>query len=173
MISPYVVDAVKSVVDKVRTRYDLVNTPKLTPYFLHGHISDVIAQLSEKTKSSTYKYQKYPLIILVQDFKETVKNDYLVEVDVTIIIVAESRPDFTASERMTATFKPVLYPLYSLLIEEFEKSKDFHQYEFDHDKTDRMYWGKTGIYGNTGNIANDFLDAIEIENLKLTLKKTC
>jgi len=44
-----------------------------------------------------------------------------------------------------------------------------------HDKIDRLFWGRSGLYGNEGNIFNDHLDAIEIQNLSLSLRlnKNC
>jgi hypothetical protein len=44
---------------------------------------------------------------------------------------------------------------------------------FEHQKYDRLYWGKQGLYGNSGNIFNDFIDAIEINELKFEILNTC
>lgn len=163
-----VVDIIEDVVDNVRAAY----APAGEPYFLHGHPLDVVNVLSMKDEDSVFKFKKYPLIILMQDFKEHVDSD---ERDVTLnlVIVDETKPEYVASERYTNIFVPVLYPLWDLLHEELTKPNAIGTKDLKYDKYDRLYWGKTSIYGNTGNIANDYLDAIEILNLQLHINKIC
>lgn len=79
---------------------------------------------------------------------------------------------------MTNIFKPTLYPIYIELINQIARSKYFKESTpelIKHTKTDRLFWGKTGIMGNEGLIFTDLLDVIEITNLQLSVKskKTC
>jgi hypothetical protein len=170
MKKPLIVNMIKDVIDDVRKTYDPINL--LAPYYEYGHLTEIINTLSEKTKSAAFKFQKYPAIFLLQDFTEKEEND-LVTVDVTMLIVTQTKAEFKAKDRYVETFEKVLYPIYDQLKDAFEKSPHFLQYTFDMDATDRLYWGKNSVTGNTGNLGNDFIDAIEINNLKLTIQKQC
>lgn len=145
------------------------------PYFMHGHPLEILNTLSAKDRHKTYKYKKYPLIALFQDFTETIGDNMNSqgETDLHIVICTETSSDYSSTERYTNTFRPMLYPLYDLLIKHIELSKWFVNVGpglVPHDKTDRLFWGKSGLYGNEGFTFNDRLDAIEIENLSLSLR---
>jgi hypothetical protein len=141
--------------------------------YLHGHPLEIINILSEKSANSRFKYEKYPLIALFQDFKENVTITGRT-VNLNILIITESKAVWNAPERYLNTFNPVLYPLWDLLIKNIKRSKYIdNKMELTYDKTDRLFWGKQGLYGTEANIFNDFIDAIEIENLKLEIKETC
>ncbi len=87
----------------------------------------------------------------------------------------QTSQDYTSDERYTNSFRPVLYPLYDLFIKHVINSGFFLNASSSltlHDKIDRVFWGKQGLYGVEGNIFNDHIDAIEIQNLSLDLRKT-
>jgi len=57
-------------------------------------------------------------------------------------------------------------------MEEINKEKRFQTYgvsKIPHQKWDRLYWGRNGLFGNQANVFNDFLDVIEIKSLKLKI----
>ena len=64
----YFVDIFEAIVDRTQELYDPDNLEK--PYYLYGHYLDVLSVLIEKDKSDVFKFKKYPLIILIQDFKK-------------------------------------------------------------------------------------------------------
>lgn len=144
-----------------------------------GHAIELIQTLSQMDRSPQMKRIKYPLIYLVQDFTEfrgktagiyaTTKLD--------IIIAHQTDPNYKMPNRMDYVFRPVLYPIYYALLDGLathglvnESTQDLMQ----HGKTDRSYWGKVSVGGNESNKINDYVDAMEISNLGLTiLYKDC
>lgn len=136
--------------------------------YMHGRRLEIINTLTAKSGSAEYKYKKYPLIALIQDIKETV-NPVGRDVTLNLFIITESHVAFSAAERQVKTFEPVLYPLHDLLIKHVKRCRYFAgTNELTYDKTDVM-----GMYGAESNAFNDFLDAIEISNLKLSINHSC
>lgn len=170
----YIVDIIESVVDSVRAEY----TPPSgfdsdAPFYMYGHPLEIINILSQKDKHDTLKYKKYPLVALFQDFEEIKGEDQAInaEVNLNIVIAVNTSQHYRSSERYANTFKTVLYPIYNLFLEKIAASGYFQTAPgiISHRKTDRVYWGKQGLYGTEANVFNDFLDAIEIDNLNLSI----
>lgn len=160
------------VVDVIK---DIVESMASTVYFMHGHPVDVVNQLSVKNQDKSLKFQRFPLIALFHDFTEAKGNDMRVnsEVNLNLIIATTTNPSYTPDQRYENSFSTVLYPLYNELLSLIAQSCMFLNTAPDmipHDKTDRLFWGKTGLYGNVGNMFNDYIDAIEISNLNLQIK---
>jgi hypothetical protein len=159
----YIVDLFEDVVSNVRALYDPTNG--LEPYYDHGHPVSILNKLSIKDGSKVLKFRKYPLIILVQDIQENYVNNLGVYYTVSprIVIMDKSDKNYTEQERYENVFKPVLYPIWELLIEEIQ---DYKYFKFDgyveYQKFDRVYWGTSTIFGNEGTILNDFVDGIEL-----------
>lgn len=182
MNAPYWVDIFDEIVTSVRTDSDkpaALDTDE--PFYMYGHPLEIINILAKKDTNDVHKFNKYPLIALFQDFTETMGANQAIPSavqDLNIVIAMNTLPDYTAENRYDNTFRTVLYPLYDLLIKHIVKSKWFLNVDpglVPHNKTDRLYWGRTGLYGNEGNIFNDYIDAIEIESLslELRLKQNC
>lgn len=165
------VDIMADIVQDVRDEYDPTNDKK--PFYLYGHPLDIFNILAAKSKHSTLKYDKYPLIALFQDFEEDteVKGDPGLDVSVTgitLVIATETKENYHAPDRYTNTFTPILQPLYELLMKQIKRSKLVYSDDFyQHTKIDRLYWGKSDEFGSTANKTNDKLDAIVITGLTL------
>lgn len=145
--------------------------------FMHGHHSEITQVLTDLTQDIDASAGKYPLIALFQDFEEK-KGNYFIELPaIQIIIATLTDKNYLAAERYDKTFIPVLYPIYNEFIRQIAISTYFKESSVNkiaHTKIDRLFWGKNGLYGNTGNVFNDFIDAIEIKNLNLNVKlNTC
>lgn len=138
--------------------------------FDHGHPLEVVERIKYYSEDVTLKFEAFPRICLFHDFEEKVTFEK--QVSLNIVVVMNTEPQYTATERYTHTFDPVITPLYDLFIGMLPDSDNIvstgDDY-FKHSKFDRLYWGKNGLYGNTGNIFNDYVDAIEIENLELVI----
>jgi len=182
MSAPFWVDIFDEIVTAVREDADKPATLDTDePFYMFGHPLEIINTLAKKDKHDTHKFNKYPLIALFQDFTETMGVNQAVQSavpDLNLVICTNTSPDYTAENRYDNTFRTVLYPLYDLLIKHIVKSKWFANVDpglVPHSKTDRLYWGRTGLYGNEANIFNDHIDAIEIQNLslELRLKQNC
>lgn len=182
MSAPYWVDIFSDIVDNIRNDSDLPSGLAVdAPYYMYGHPLEVINTLSEKDRNDEWKFKKYPIIALFQDFTETLGEHQATQSaveDLNIVIATNTSQTYTSEQRYTNTFKPVLYPLYNLLIKHIENIKWFRNIDpglVPHQKIDRLFWGRSGLYGNEGNVFNDHIDAIEIRNLslELRLKRNC
>ena len=176
MSAPFWIDIIEEIVTDVQN--DTTKPAALAsgaPYYMHGHPLEILNTLSAKDNNKDWKYKKYPLIALFQDFTEAIGENMnnQGETELNIVICMQTSPDYTSAQRYDKKFRPVLYPLYDLLIKHIEASKWFVNVGpglVPHDKTDRLFWGKAGLYGKEGNIFNDHIDAIEIDNLSLSLR---
>jgi len=159
-----------TVVTAVQTAYDDGGKP----FYDYGHPSNIVNRLLSKLRDASTYSKRFPAIFLFQDFAEERQKDlsYLIP-SCTVIIAASTKPHYSEAERYTKNFVPTLYPLYDLLIEAIKTSNVLEWYPEEVRKIDRVYWGKSGLYGNDGNIFNDYIDAIEIEFRNLINLKTC
>jgi len=179
--SSYFVDVFETVVDDVRADYNPIatayNSPDKEPYYIYGHQLEITNRLTKKNDGSE-KFEKYPLIALFQDFTEDHGNpdpriDYTIPF--TVIIVASTENTYISKERYDNVFKTTLYPLYRLLLQKIDRSPYIitdSEERIKHLKTDRLFWGTAGTYGNQALIFNDNLDAIEINFSGLDIIKT-
>jgi hypothetical protein len=175
----YFVDVFGAIMTYIREYYDplIAGVGLEKPYYLHGHPLDILQMLNQKDKNPEFKYKKYPLIALLQDFTENDKDvnpqfEYIVSP--RVLIITSTSQAYDSIQRYTNTFKPILYPLYKLLLDAIDDSIEiFECYEdyIPHTKIDRMYWGKTGVAGNEGLTFNDHLDCIEINFTDLHIFK--
>jgi len=141
------------------------------PYYLHGHPLEIVNRLNKKNKG-VYSYQKYPLIALFQDFEEPIGDDLALYAtpSPTFIIANLTRPEITADDRYDRNFRDVLYPLYYDFLNKLYENRSFLLRDprtINHTKIDRLYWGTSAGNNNERNIANDYLDAIELNNVEL------
>lgn len=146
------------------------------PYFKFGHSIEIKNQLNEQAKTNTYKYQRYPLIILFEDIEETKfqQVDVYSDVNLFMAIAMETKRTYTTQQRLTNIFKPTLIPIYNKLINELRFGQNTsYKFKFTperlvpHTKKNKYFWGSLP---SSQNILDAYADAIEINNLKLTFK---
>lgn len=143
------------------------------PYYLYGHLRDIIQVNAAKDKNPSTKSQKYPLIILALDVdKIAVYKNIDYTATTSIIIANTTEPDWRSSKRKEQNFDPILHPLYNEFMQAIIDStyiqgsflRDFE----GHKPIDRYYWGRITLgSGNDAHKLNEHLDAIEITNLEL------
>jgi hypothetical protein len=137
-----------------------------------GHPTEITQTLDEWS-SGTKDADKYPLIALLLD--TPMDKGYInveAKLDLHFIIARRTEQNYKAAERLKQNFKPVLYPVYDEFMRQLYFSGCFSDaMDPKHRQIDRYFWGKQGLYGNEKNVFNDKIDAIEIQNLKLTLYK--
>lgn len=169
-------DQMRAIVEKMDTELYHADTFPYHLNFLHGHPLEIVQVLQERLNSPDHKDSRFPLIALFRDFKITkgkkTEADIVGDASLNMIIAMQTDPLYRADQREALVFKPILYPIYNELLRQIKLSAHYsvNYAGIDHDQTDRYYWGRTGLYGNTGNTFNDYLDAIEIENMKLKVK---
>lgn len=136
------------------------------PYYMDGHILEIQARLKELDEStSLLKWQKYPLIILLQDIDYSKNKIARTSVSVDILIVNITEGTYITEQRRVNNFEPVLDPLYNKFIAAVNDSNNFF-INGNWNLTRRYYWGSELANKNP---VSDFLDAIEINDLKLEL----
>ena len=132
--------------------------------------SKLMIRLSEMNKSKESKGSKYPLIALIRNF--TLKNDgktknYTTSIDLVVANLTD--PNWYGDKRRTENFEPLLEPIYSQLMLEVSECGHFlghvdgyypHECIDDYHMTEQQSTYKTP----------DFLDAIIIKGLQLTVK---
>lgn len=119
------------------------------------------------------KPKKYPLVWYVMNFKEGMGNVglYAKLPDPRIYIMTNTQLNYTMKERRDNTFLPILYPIYAELIKQFSLSPYFRitsEESLEHTKIDMPYWSEDG---QKTNFYNDYIDAIQIVDLKLEVKR--
>jgi len=177
----YIVDIVEAIVAKVRANVlakiianetaVLGQSGITTINYQYGHFRELLETLAQWDANVTLRAQKYPLVYLVTDFKEKRGRQAGVYADTNlrVIVCHQTDPTYKSTDRKAKVFAPVLYPIYLELIEQFAKSDMTMAGSADlvlHDKTDRYYWGTSTMGGNVATSLNDYVDAIEIENLQ-------
>lgn len=168
-----IVDIFTDIVQKVQTRYGSHIE------FMYGPWEEIEANLIEI--ASSYGLSggtttgAYPLIALVQDFPENREGTggYYADVTIPIVLIATlTENTYKAPTRYEMTFKPVLYPIYQLLLEEIARNGAIiagDPDKIEHVKWDRLFYGQKTL----GTKLNDYVDAIELNNLKLTVAQSC
>lgn len=180
----YIVDVVGQVVQAVQAQVlstiqanDLAANGQTLIHaidYQYGHLDELIQTLAQMDGDTSTRVVKYPLIYLVQDFRERRGQEAGVyaSVSLNIIIAHQTEPTDKITDRMVKVFKPVLYPIYYSLKEQLAKSAMILQGSEDmipEDKFDRAYWGTQKVGGTAKNTLNDFVDAIELQNLQLKI----
>jgi hypothetical protein len=159
----YLVDQLKSLVEtSVTADYGS------EVYFQFGPREEIARILDLMDKDPNQAAQRYPLVALFTDYTEKrgIGIGLYAEVTLNMAVMTLTDKDRTAPDRLTNSFKAVLQPIYDsfiycLLTSGLYIETSWHQ--LSHGKTDRYKWGSTPIN------SLDFVDAIEITNLTLTL----
>lgn len=141
--------------------------------YQYGHTVELIQTLAQYDASDQFRRIKYPLVWLAMDFPED-RGDFnwYAKVNLNIVIAHQTSSTDKMQDRMTKVFKPVLYPIYYALLEALSLHDLINENTPDiikHRKFDRGYMGNITTNGNTANKLNDYVDAIELINLSLTI----
>lgn len=163
----YIVDIIGEVVQAA----DAVLYPKLNAHidYLYGRPTQILTELQKMADASTTKGLRFPLVALFMDFPEQGGGSaYYAEVKFPKISIA-TLTDFNDSprKRYQKTFKTTLYPIYM----EFMRQLTLHPNIVgnDPDMFPKFKWDRPGTQPEGSN-PNDYLDAIELQNLQLTFK---
>ncbi len=185
----YIVDDIGAIVTLMRSDKVLIaaltaGLPSLSnkgyaatmPYYMYGHKLEIANRLLEQSDDKVFKYQKYPLVALRLDTSE--KNaDGIIHYSLNLAFIMLTEEKWRAPDRYAQVFKPILYPMYDSFLRQLKNVGGFFwdskQDRPPHEKIDRPYWGTTTENGNTANIFNDPLDAIELIGLNISQNYKC
>jgi hypothetical protein len=137
-------------------------------HYEHGHYVEIQETLAQFEDSQNHYNKKYPLVALFEDIvgKET-KNG--TELRFSMIICYSTKSEYKSKERYQEVINPILKPIYEAIKRHMLESEYFYGYHISHEPIIRPYAGNKGKYGNTASIFSDYLDAIEMRNIKLIL----
>jgi hypothetical protein len=138
---------------------------------------ELIETLAQADKGRD-QYKKYPLVHLIQDVRIERGGDvgFYGTADLNIVFIHQTQQAFKTEERDKNVFKPVLWPIYYEFMEQLKRSKwilnDWQSTgEFRHRVIKRAFWGNRQLQGSK-NILNDYVDAIEVQNLGVKINFT-
>lgn len=148
------------------------------PYYIYGHPKEIAGIFTVSEMVPNLKNQRYPVICLFMDFEEDMfpaENQWC-EANLWIAIVNRTDKSYTTAQRYQHNFKPVLYPIYLKFLETIQQNQLRTLYlkpkRIEHKKKDCPFYSTEG---KEQNVLNDFVDAIELKELKLNflLNITC
>lgn len=147
-------------------------------HYVFGNARYVKDNLDEMSKSGVGAERKLPLIALFCPFQEKRDSpDYFSKATVNILIACSTSQGWSNEQRMEYSFKRILRPIYRRLIEAL---KDDGRIDFGYDDvvrhrySENYSYGRYGAHTDTGDVVSEPIDAINITNLELTIKKqTC
>jgi len=128
-----------------------------------------VNELTQLTKSNNIKF-KYPFCF-INSMKVTY-NYNTVTIN-ELVFATLSGQNYTSEQRDMYTMKPILWNLVNILKSSLQDSPLVNLYDVNFDVKPHYFYGKSGLYGGVGNVFNDHVDAIEINNLKLRIYKNC
>lgn len=176
MVQPplYVVDVIGEVVAAVDAKLNGALGKHIV--YQYGRSIQILAELQKANGGITAGARaKYPLVALFQDFPEKMgDNGYYTSVRFPKIVIATlTQSTDPVPKRYEQTFKPILYPIYQEFIRQLVRHKNIVANDpgaIPHTKWDRPGSQPAADKTLAANF-NDYVDAIEIQDLQLTFKK--
>lgn len=141
--------------------------------YLFGDWSYISNQLTVWGKSPKTSPLKFPIICLYSPFTEE-RDAEDARVSLEFILMVNTEKDYTNEDRELISFDRVLRPIYRLFMGEIRGDRRFasdYRGVVPHQYTENYRYGRVGVLGPDGKPFRDFIDAIEIKNLELTIKK--
>jgi hypothetical protein len=146
--------------------------------YLYGDVNEVIQKLYDMSKTASTSVNKYPVVAMFTDIPDDRGDRPDIQCDVTIpgiIIATETKQSYQAENRLSK-IESVLKPIYAELLDNIAKHSAFTDTDATliiHTKINRLSWGKSAIFSDR-NLGIDFIDAIELQNVQLSIKwKIC
>lgn len=143
-------------------------------FFTFGPRKEIIESLISMSKNNTTSLKKYPLIALVGDCPITKSEQNVYgEVTCNFIIATLSDINTKAEQRNAKNYVSILQPIYRVFVDQIFKSRLFstaYEPTLRHDLNLKFDYAKGRLQFDNA-MSNDVIDAIEITNLKLKIKK--
>lgn len=173
MSDVFIVDELDRVIQKVNQELYLKGFQSLPVYYKYGHPVEISSRLQAITNSTTEGHKKFPLIILFTDI--TIQKDvpgFYGSANLRMLVANITEPHYISEDRTEKNFKPVLHPIKEELVRQIGLHAQFtYDGELTYDETDMYFYGSEI---NKKNVFNDYIDAIELKNIKVNIKnKIC
>lgn len=141
--------------------------------FQFGDWDYIANKLLEMGASSATAGKKYPIVCLRSPYTEH-RSGKERSVNLEFLIAVNTLQEYTNEQREQTSFEEVLRPLYSYFMKEISRSpyiKSSYVGSLPHDYLENYRYGRLGVKGGDGNRFRDFIDAIELKNLSITIKE--
>lgn len=164
---PLLIDVFQELVQK--TSQKVYGSPDVID-FQPGRPTQILTEVQKITNAikTETRGKRYPLFALFYDFPQDKGGGYPTSVTIPKISIAcLTNMTDPVLARYPKTFKPILYPIY----EEFLRQLTRHKNIVGNDPAafPHKLWERPGSQPE-GQTLNDYLDALEIMNLQLTIK---
>lgn len=116
--------------------------------------------------------KKYPIVCLRSPIDET-REGKKRSARLDVVILVNTLKNYTNEQRESESFVKVLRPIYELFIERLSKHKMVsspYSGVPQHVYTENYRYGRLGLQGGDDMKFKDFVDAIEIKSLSITIK---
>jgi hypothetical protein len=140
-------------------------------YGIYTHVTEKIVAADQTT---------YPIVWLMMNFDEEIgrlPDSHYEAPALQLVIAMPTEKNWTMQERESNTFNPRLFPIYEELIKQISRTSRFGMpsiQKLAHRRTIRPYWGGGDANGpGAENLFKNYVDAIHIRNLRLTVKRKC
>lgn len=169
MVTAYLPDIMKGVVDRVNTFFSTRLTDPFSVYYDRGVVGQV--------KRSVYNADaNFPLIWFVMPYRESFEDGIVSEATFQLIIAMPTDNTYTQQQREDISFIPRLMPIYHETMTQIDKEKwfPFTGGGIVHTREILPYWGMGDVEGpDQANLFDKFVDAISINitGLKVDLKR--
>lgn len=144
--------------------------------YLYGPAQEVLKRIADMNKTAESIKNKYPLIFMPTDIEESrgERSDLQSTIIIpSIVILNATKKEYYAEQRYENNYKTVLVPIYKAFLTAIAQNVAFGEtddFQIKHNYIERYSWGKYALFQESG-INADFIDAIEIKNLELTIKR--
>ena len=132
------------------------------------YIAGILTEWAESPKMSKLRF---PIICLYSPYTEDrTGKDRTTTLELAIMV--DTLKDYTNEEREKVSFEGALRPIYDAFIKSIDKSPDLvHKYNnsIPHYYEENYRYGRKGVEAN-GKPFRDFIDVIEIKDLRITIK---
>ena len=153
--------------DEVKKLLAGIKVGEVEPIFLAEHPIVALEELQLMAKTDN---AGLPFILLLLDIEQSRKGT-IITANLNFVIGVVTRKEYSTDDRYLHNFTPLIHPIYEQLIERFKNGNHVIMGNADVSSKDpdRVLWGKKGLYGVTGNIFNDYIDAKEANDLEIKL----
>lgn len=139
--------------------------------YQYGKRFEIAQTMVEYAKSPLTNNLKFPRLCLFTDIVESHTSiSFSSELD--LLLITATLPEYYSEQRLEINFKPILLPIYEALIQNMKDSR-YIMGDFTFNKKDCYFYGATTKDGQVSNMYSDYLDAIEINSIKLKFNKYC
>lgn len=143
--------------------------------YIFGNSQYVKDRLDELSKTASGNNVKFPLIALMCPFNEQRNSpDYHSKAKVRILIAFATKQQYSNEQRLELSFRNILRPIYNRFMQALREDGRFdfgYNDTIAHEYSENYSYGRYGAHTGTGEEVSEPIDAINISNLELIVKK--